>query len=100
LKGPVLNDFGWGGYLMWTNPAQPVFIDGRADIYAWNGVMREYGRWAQLEVDPRNLLDCYQIQTCLLRSSAPMAHVLPYLPGWRQVYADQLAVIYTRAPGL
>ena len=96
LKGPMLNDYAWGGYLIWSNPAQPVFVDGRADVFAWTGVLRAYGRWAQLQDDPRQLLDRYGIQTCLIHATAPMARVLPYLPGWKQVYADKLAVVYTR----
>ncbi len=97
LPGPVLNEYAFGGFLMWNNPKQPVFIDGRTDIYAWNGVLREYGHWALLEEDPKLLLDRYKIQTCVLRAAAPMANVLPYLPGWKQVYKDKVAVVFTRS---
>ncbi len=31
IKGPVLNSYGWGGYLIYLGI--PVFIDGRADMY-------------------------------------------------------------------
>ncbi|HUQ92718.1 MAG TPA: hypothetical protein VM120_13645 [Bryobacteraceae bacterium] len=96
LQGPMLNEYGWGGYLIWSNPGMPVFIDGRADIYAWSGLMRAFGRWAQLEEDPRLLLDRYGIRLCLLRASAPMAQVLPYLPGWKQAYRDGIAVVFTK----
>ncbi|MEP6960973.1 MAG: hypothetical protein ABI995_02785 [Acidobacteriota bacterium] len=96
--GPILNEYIWGGYLMWSLPDQRVFIDGRTDIYAWTGVLREYGKWTLLEEDPKILLDRYKIQTCLLRAAAPMARVMPYLPGWKQVYADNLAVVFTRDP--
>jgi hypothetical protein len=84
--------------MLWSNPGQPVFIDGRTDIYVWNGVFRDYGRWALLQDDPQALLDRYKIRTCVIRAEAPMARVLPYLPGWRQVYADDLAVVFTRGP--
>jgi len=96
LGGPLLNDYAWGGYLIWSNPAQPVFIDGRSDVFEETGVFRAYGRWAMLQEDPEKLLDQYGIRTCLIRSSAPMAHVLPYLPGWKRVYADKLAEVFTR----
>jgi hypothetical protein len=96
LSGPMLNEYSWGGYLMWANSSQPVFIDGRADIYAWTGVLRDYGRWALLQEDPRHLLDRYKIRTCLIRSSSPMARVMPYLPGWRKVYSDHLVVVFSK----
>jgi hypothetical protein len=97
LPGPVLNEYVFGGFLMWANPKEPVFIDGRTDIYAWNGVLRDYGRWALLQDDPKLLLDRYKIQTCLLSTAAPIARVMPYLPGWKQVYKDDLAVLFTRS---
>jgi hypothetical protein len=96
LQGPMLNDYAWGGYLLWARPSRPVFIDGRADIYAWTGVLREYGRWATLKDDPRGLLDKYSIEICLLPVTAPMAHVLPLMSDWKLEYADNLAVVYTR----
>jgi hypothetical protein len=97
LSGPMLNDFTWGGYLMWALPEEKVFIDGRSDVYDWTGVFMEYGRWAMVEEDPRRLLDKYGVKFCLLSSSAPMANVLPYVPGWREVYRDELSVIFARA---
>ena len=96
LSGPMMNDFVWGGYLMWALPEEKVFIDGRADVFDWTGVLSEYGRWATLEEDPRRLLDKYGVKFCLLAPSAPMAHVLPYVPGWREVYRDGLSVIFSR----
>ena len=97
LPGPLLNEYAWGGFLMWNNPHQPVFIDGRTDIYAWNGVMRDYGRWAMQQEDPQLLLDRYQIRTCILNAASPMAGVLAHLPGWTTVYSDNLAVVVTRS---
>src|SRR4030095_9251321 len=35
LKGPMFNDYNWGGYLFWSlYPERQVFIDGRADVYS------------------------------------------------------------------
>jgi hypothetical protein len=96
IEGPMLNEYAWGGYLLWARPSQRVFIDGRADIYAWTGVLREYGRWATLKDDPRSLLDKYSIKVCLLPVTAPMAHVLPLMTEWKLLYSDSLAVVYTR----
>ena len=34
LSGPMLNSYGFGGYLVWAKvPRQGVFIDGRGDLY-------------------------------------------------------------------
>jgi hypothetical protein len=96
LQGPMLNEYGWGGYLIWAMPEQKVFIDGRGDVFDWTGVMTEYRRWSFLMEDPELLLNKYRIQYCLLRRENPMCLVLPRIPGWRQVYADELSVIIAR----
>jgi hypothetical protein len=96
LAGPMLNDYGYGGYLIWALPERKVFIDGRADLFDWTGVFAEYGRWAMLEEDPKLLLDKYHIRFCIFPKNAPLMNALPYLPGWSKVYADNVAVVYAR----
>ena len=94
--GPMLNDYAFGGYLIWAAPQYPVMIDGRTDLYIWSGFLGEYGNWATLQSDPRVLLDKYKVGFCFLNRNAPMAHVLPLMPDWRQVYSDEKAVIFER----
>jgi hypothetical protein len=97
LTGRMLNEYVYGGYLSWALPEQKVFIDGRADVFAWTGVFQDYGAWATLREDPKRLLDDYQIDWCLLSRSAPEARVLRYLPGWSERYSDSQSVIFARA---
>jgi hypothetical protein len=96
LQGPMLNDYNWGGYLIWAMPEKKVFIDTRADIFDWTGVFREYQAWMMLQEPPTKVLDKYGIRFCLLQRRIPLAFVLPYLPGWRQVYNDEVSVIFVR----
>ena len=97
LTGRMLNDYEFGGYLIWALPEQKVFLDGRCDLFDWTGVLSEYGRWATLQEDPKLLLDKYHIDYCLLRKTAPQARVLPYLPGWWKLYEDDVATIFVRS---
>jgi hypothetical protein len=97
LSGPMLNEYIFGGYLMWALPEQKVFIDGRGDIFDWTGVLADYGRWFTVQEDPSIVLNKYGVHYCLLRKDAPMAFVLPYMPGWQRVYADENSVIFARA---
>jgi hypothetical protein len=98
LAGRMLNEYAYGGYLSWALPEQKVFIDGRADVYAWAGVFEDYGKWATLHDDPNRLLDKYGIDWCLLSKSSPLARVMSYLPGWSERYSDSQAVIFARNP--
>jgi len=97
LSGRMLNEYAFGGYLIWALPERKVFIDGRADVYAWTGVFRDYGAWATLREDPNLLLQKYTIDFCLLSRSAPLARVMRYLPGWSERYSDARSVIFVRS---
>jgi hypothetical protein len=96
LSGPMLNDYTDGGYLIWAMPEHPVFIDGRAEVYEWAGVLQEFGAWATLQTDPNTLLDKYGIQFCLLEANAPMTYVLPLMHNWKSVYSDSQSTIFVR----
>ena len=97
LSGNMLNSYVYGGYMIWAMPEHPVFIDGRSDLYEWAGVFRQYGEWATLQDDPTKLLNKYNVKFCVIERDAPMAYVLPYLPGWKKVYSDDTSVIFVRS---
>lgn len=96
MSGRMLNEYVYGGYLIWAAPERKVFIDGRADIFDWTGVLREYGAWAALQRDPKVLLDKYAVQFCLLSADGPMSKVLPYLAGWKMIYSDTMSQVFAR----
>lgn len=96
LHGPLLNEYDFGGYFIWAWPEEKVFMDGRSDVFDWTGVLNEYLRWVMLDDDPAKLLDKYHVRLCVLSSQASIARVMPYLPGWRKVYSDRMAVVFAR----
>jgi hypothetical protein len=97
LHGNMLNAFDYGGYLIWALPDHPVFVDGRADVFEWSGVLTDFSQWATLQTDPNTLLDKYQVSFCLLQRTSLMARVLPLLPNWKQIYSDNSATIFIRS---
>jgi hypothetical protein len=96
LSGNMLNDYVYGGYLIWAAPEHPVFVDGRADIFEWTGVLDEFGKWAMLQSDPKTLLERYRVDFCLLAQQSPMVRVLPLLGKWEVIYSDNQSVIFMR----
>jgi len=99
LRGPMLNAYYFGGYLIWALPEQPVFIDGRADLYEWAGVLGSFAKWATLQSDPNGLLNEYGVGFCLLERDSPMTQVMQLMPGWKLAYSDQASVIFVRSTG-
>lgn len=98
VSGRMLNDYVYGGYLIWAAPQYPVFVDGRGDVFEWTGVLGDFANWALLEADPKTLLDKYHIDFCLLPRQAPTARVLPLLPGWKAAYSDEASVVFVKSP--
>ena len=97
LSGPMLNEYGFGGYLIWAAPEHPVFVDGRGDVFEWSGVLDEFNGWEELQSDPNALLQKYGISFCLLSRQSPMARLLPLLHEWKIAYSDNNAVVLVRA---
>ena len=97
LPGPMMNEWLYGGYLMWALPEYPDFIDGRGDVFEWAGILAQYGTWMELQRDPNLLLDKYGVNFCLLSRDSKMTTVLPLLQGWSSVYSDDNAVIFVRS---
>lgn len=98
LSGRMLNEYGYGGYLIWVAPQYPVFVDGRGDIFEQTGVLGEFGKWATLQSTPDVLLDKYRIDFCLLSKNSPMVFVLQLLPNWKASYSDNNSTIFVRVP--
>ena len=97
LRGRMLNEYGWGGYLIWAlSPEHKVFIDGRADIYEYAGVLSDYLSIVRLEPRTLPLLRTYGIESCLIPRKAPLETFLAALPDWERVYADDVSVLFVR----
>jgi hypothetical protein len=94
VTGPVLNDYGFGGYLIFAGI--PPFIDGRAELYG-DEFIKRYVQAMLLESDQLpKLLDQYGIVWTLIAPERPAALLLDHLPGWRRLYADDVAVVHVR----
>jgi hypothetical protein len=94
VTGPVLNDYGFGGYLIFAGI--PPFIDGRAELYG-DEFIKRYVQAMLLESDELpKLLDQYGVVWTLIAPQRPAALLLDHLPGWRRLYADDVAVVHVR----
>jgi hypothetical protein len=91
---PVLNDYGFGGYLIFSH-VRP-FIDGRAELYG-DAMLALYAR---LQAgDPATVeatLDRYAIAWTIFPPDARIVAILDREPGWRRLYADETAVVQVR----
>lgn len=96
--GPMLNSYGFGGYLVWALPEQKVFIDGRGDVFERGGVFSDYVHIAKLEPGALAILDSYHVQFCLLERDEALTSVLSASPEWKRIYWDSVSALYIRNP--
>jgi hypothetical protein len=93
--GPVLNDYSFGGYLIFSGI--PTFIDGRGELYGGSFINRYNRALALVDlVDFLKLLDEYKIGATLFAPSTPAVAMLDRLPEWQRVYSDDVAVVHKR----
>ena len=97
MSGRIFNEYGWGGYMEWNAPELKPFIDGRADIFAYNGVLDDHRKAAFLEKS-LEILDKYRIDYALLEAKQPLGYLLEHSPAWRLIYSDRVAALFERMP--
>ncbi len=99
LAGPIFNDYGWGGYLMWRLPEYPVSIDERLNLYG-----DEFsGAYFEVVMGKRRmetLPSFVNAQIILLPVNLSMAKALTTIPvlqeQFREVYRDEVAIVLVR----
>jgi hypothetical protein len=94
LQGNIFNEYNWGGFLIWFNRENPVFVDGRTDLFGdeilnqWIDGVQGSGNW-------QAAFDRYQIRLAILEPGRPLVAKLESL-GWKSAYHDDQAVVLTR----
>jgi len=97
MSGRVFNDWVWGGYLIWNAPESKVFIDGRGDPYAPNGVFQDY-KAALSSQNPQTVLDKYRVDYVLMPSDSQLGTLLRNNPAWSVRFSDDASVLLQRSP--
>ena len=95
LNGRIFNQLFWGGYMAWYSPELKPFLDGRVDIFTYNGTLADHRRATTVQA-PLEVLDHYRFDYALLQPDRPLTYVLRNSPEWRIVYADKVALLFER----
>ncbi len=97
-RKPVLNDYGFGGYLIFEH-VRP-FIDARAELYG-DAMLTLYDRLQRGDRDAvETTLKRYDIAWTIFAPGNRIVGVLDREPGWRRFYADATAIVHVRDAAL
>jgi hypothetical protein len=93
LHGPMVNEFSWGGFLIYALPEIPVSMDGRGNLHGQDDVLRsismyrgEAGWRNQPELQKANLVVCDHVW--------PLTELLRNDPKFHVVYEDRVSVLF------
>ena len=95
LKGPMYNDFNWGGFLILRLPEYPVSIDPRADLYdpaLFSQSLRTANASPGWQQDP----DVARANFILIQKWFPLATALASDARFRLAYQDHIASVFVR----
>jgi hypothetical protein len=91
----IFNRYEWGGYIGQHRPNQPIFMDGRADVYG-DGLLQMYVSIIGLQEDPQVEMDRYRIDYAVFPPDTPLAAWFDGSGRWNRVYLDKTAAIWVR----
>jgi len=95
MAGEMFNDYGWGGYLLWALPERKVLIDGRNDFYG-KQLVEEFKTVDGIKPGWDAVLEKYRVGWTILPPKHGLNALLALRTDWKQVHADNVAVIYAR----
>ncbi|OGB73996.1 hypothetical protein A2V68_00055 [candidate division Kazan bacterium RBG_13_50_9] len=97
----MLNEYGWGGLIIWQFPEQRVFIDGRMPHWQVDNRFVFYDEEYFISAHPgavEAMEKKYGIDWVFIQPDRPLALVLSGRDDWEKVYGDGVAVIYRKVP--
>ena len=97
LQGPILNEFSWGGFLIYALPEIPVSMDGRTNVHSQDQILQSVALfkgepgWAQYPgLRDANLIICDHWW--------PLSSLLRKGSEYRVIYEDPVSVLFQRVP--
>ncbi len=92
LTEGLLNEYSWGGIILWRSPETKVFIDGRMAGWRKADGSHILSDYLKIKSGDCEVAQKYPIKTLLVKHDFQ----LTCFAGWQQVYEDPVAKIYTR----
>ena len=96
LKGPLYNDWNWGGFLIWNLPQVPVYVDSRTNLSGDETLERSIAVWSGAP-DWGNDPALSSARLIIGNVNNPLTSLLRFDPRFRVAYEDTIAVVFVAA---
>ena len=94
-QSQMFNSYNWGGYLTWDLRNDPVFIDGRADLYG-DEIIGQWWSIIRATDEGFDLLDHWNINFVLLEPDWPIVEALKD-ENWSVRFEDNISVVLEKS---
>ena len=84
----LYNTYDDGGFLIWSLPQYPVFIDGRADVY-FDKYLKLSVKMTGLPFDWERILDDHDCSLIICDANEAQARLFLGSPNWAAIYLDR-----------
>jgi hypothetical protein len=91
-EGRLFNSYNWGGYLIWKDTSEKVYVDGRTDLYG-DEILGEWVTVTQAGQGWQAALSKWNVTRVILEPNRPLVSALPS-SGWVEKYRDDQAVVF------
>ncbi|HEX3252541.1 MAG TPA: hypothetical protein VHS05_24090 [Pyrinomonadaceae bacterium] len=85
----------WGGYVIWALPSNPVYIDGRIDMYG-DQFVKDYLNIIWNGADWREPFNRYGVRVVIIEPKSALSRELLASGQWSRVFEDNVAVVFVR----
>lgn len=86
----------WGGYVIWALPSNPVYIDGRIDMYG-DEFVKEYLNIIWNGADWREPFDRYGVRVVIIEPGSALSRELLASGQWSKVFEDDVSVVFIKS---
>lgn len=98
LNSRLMTTDQWADYLIYVNPSQKVFVDGRSDFYGPE-VGNQYIHMMNGQWDWQQIMTHYGFNAALLPVESSLSQLLKLSPDWRVVEDDGKRIFFVRGGG-
>jgi hypothetical protein len=92
----VFNHYMYGGWMIWSHPSVPTFVDSRTDIFEYKGVLKDYLDAIGLK-DSLAIVDRYHANYVFFPSKDdPFTYLMRQTPKWHVIYDDGVSCVFER----